>query len=239
MYNCKLYDKGDWILRASLYTVGRLLRELPITEEIVTVKKHCRLFRWFGHRKSPEYKWSNSGSENIKENTLFKRPTYWIYNNILRHFGIDLYKGANGDQFRAYFLYLYLRKDWQSALRILCGFDCRLTLFPSLMESWIFKPQTLVLLFKIPFPFKLHWLWRPFYWISYIFFRITSWYEIEYVPIRKSTNKISMLPTRKVLGLKMPPDKYIEKVYNTYFCSDEEGGVMIRESLIKALTEIE
>ena len=52
-----------------------------------------------------------------------------------------------------------------------------------------------------------------------------------------TTNKITLLPTMKLLGYDMPSDDYIKRVYETYWWNlEEKGGIMIREALIKGLT---
>jgi len=92
MKKLSTYDKGDYILQTSLYSAGLFM----------WFGLHCTAIRYMGQLisdcrlntihaiKSPGYRWSGSGSENPKENTLFKRPTKWIYDNISRIFVVYL-----------------------------------------------------------------------------------------------------------------------------------------------------
>jgi len=229
------YDKGDWILRASLYAAGQLMSGEKTDYIHGTMIKYCRLNKWLGHRKCPEYRWSNSGSQNPAENTLFRRPTYWIYNNILKRFGIDPYKGANHDQYRAHFLTLYINKDWVGALKVMFGYFIRLGFAPSWMEHCLFKPQAFVLLLNMPFPFKLHYLWKPVAWVSRKIFNWRAKRELMIPNSESTTNKITMLPTMKLLGMEMPSDDYIREVYDTYFAHDNESYKLIKSSIKKGL----
>jgi len=108
--------------------------------------------------------------------------------------------------------------------------------FPSLMEFAIWKPQTFVLLFKVKFPYKIHWLWAPLGWVCELFFIISMARELHYVPIIDgTTNKISLLPTMKCLGWNLPHDDYIKTVYETYFGKENAQGYFISESIYKGL----
>jgi hypothetical protein len=214
-------NSPDYCLRASLFGFAmHKYSSLQCKEEASSLMKKmikdCRLDKWWGHRKNPNYKWSNSGSENPADNTLFKRPTYWIWKNILRHFGLDFYKGMNGDQLRAYSLWLYMTKDWLGALRVIAGLVCRLGMTPSLCEWAPLKPQAYVLLFAVK-PIK--YIFYPIYLICYLAFIISSYFELK-IPLEESTtNKLVIYPTVKLLHFKdLDKDfNYIKSIYITYF----------------------
>jgi hypothetical protein len=188
--------------------------------------KNCWLDRIVWNRKSPEYKWSNSGAEALSENTLFNRPTKWIYDHILKYFNLDFYKGLSTDQYRAYFISLYLTNNWKSALRLKSGFIARLFFTSSMVENALFKPQAYVLLFKVKYPYYINLLWYPIYLLCKLFFYFSFRKEMK-VPIHIScTNKISLLPTAYLLGFKMPNQAYIECVYDEYFTGSIVGQVL-------------
>lgn len=289
MAECNVYNKGDYCLKASLWSVGQWWQfknsktefakeKIEKAKEVMqTMIEECRLDRWWGHRKSKEYRWSNSGSEKEIENTLRKSPTWWIYHNrwsllgmflflfftsftgvyFLRNnciFGVfigaliilafhtlfimgDPHKGLNGDQYRAYFLWLYLTNDWLGALKVMFGYIYRLGLAPSLCEWAIIRPQAYVLLLKVKFPFRIEFLWRPMYWVVLLVFRLTSKREINRVPIESdTTNKISLFPTYKVLKWTLSPIKYITATYSEYFKKGTDGfcvGESIRLGVLR------
>jgi hypothetical protein len=180
------------------------------------MRKECRLAKWLGHRKSAEYKWSNSGSENPAENNIRQRPTKWIYDHILKYLGIDLYKGLNGDQYRAYFLALYLLREekWVlgAACKVIFGFIVRLGMFPSLMEHCIFKPQIFVCLFRV------HWVFYPMYLLCLPIFILTKNATLKQPLLFETTNKITLLPTMKALGYELPFNRLqIAEIYYEYW----------------------
>jgi hypothetical protein len=197
---------------------------------MICTKSWCNLTRWFGHRKSQDYRWSNSGSGNPGENTIWKRPTYWLYHNILKYFDIDPYKGLNSDQYRSYALWVYERKDTWAALRVLLPFIVRLGLTPSLCEWLPLKIHSYVLFFRVlPFYYL-----NPLYWISRIIFHFSMKRNLKEDIAVSTTNKITLLPTMYYLGYKLPEDEYIEAVYDTYYGKDSE----IAKELKKVLTNL-
>ena len=239
----KWYD-GDAILKSSLLWVGKRLEyhsDYPLImagKELKQMEKECNLRKWFGHRKSPTYKWSNSGSANAHENTLMNRPTWWIQNKILKHCGIDPYKGANFDQLRAYWITLYMRRERWIAIKHLIGFVCRIGFTPSLMEHILFKPQAAIMLFAT--------IWKPLRYLSYPIFMLSRRREFQLPVWDGTTNKISLIPTCFLLGMRYVPKdyedneathQYIREVYTTYFC--EEGNKMVGEAMIRGLTKDE
>ena len=216
----KLWDKGDYCLRASLYLSGKWSVSLTRLDYDLYFEmiKECWLDKWHGFsRKSSQYWWSSSGSENPKENTFFKRPTKWIYDNILKHLGLDIPKGLNHDQFRSYFITLYLRHDWLGALKVVIGLVLRFGFTPSLTEHCILKPQAYVLLTKIKCPYNINYLWYPIHLFCLMFFYFSVKRNLKIPVLESTTNKISLLPTMKLLGFKMPDDNYIKSVYEEYF----------------------
>jgi hypothetical protein len=224
MYN-NLYDKGDWCLRSSLYASALLMQGKPYAANnaIWHMEMECEPESIFFAKKSEEYRWSTSGSNNQEENTLFKRPTYWIWKHILRHFGINPYKGLNGDQFRAYFIYLFLTKQKLKALKILLGFIIRLGFFPSFIENILFKPQTAVML--------LVTIWKPLWYMLYPFQKLSESSNLAEPISVSTTNKISLLMSMAALKRPLPSIEYIEEVYFTYFCNNIN---FIAEEIIKA-----
>ncbi len=218
----------DQCLKESLKAFCDLVCSGSVTQDFIDMKKDCRLYNFFGHRKTSDYRWSNSGSEMRSENTMFKRPTKWLYDHVLKWFKIDPCKGLNGDQYRAYFLPMYLRQDWKSALKIMVGFICRLGLTPSLCEWAPLKPQAYVLLFKTRFPFNIQYLWRPIYKLCKCSFEKNVQQEMK-VPIGISTtNKVSMIPTMKLLGMFTPNKQYIIRVYETFFSDKKDQPLVNR-----------
>ena len=205
----EMWSDGDKILKSSLLWVGHELSETygyyenKTTGQILEeMERDCRLRNFFGHRKSPTYKWSNSGSENLNENTIWKRPTYWVYHNILRYVGIDLYKGANCDQLRAYWLTLYLRRERWIAIKHLLGYVVRLGFSPSLMENIILKPQSLAVL--------LATIWKPMHYIVLPFLLLSRWRNFKKPISQSTTNKITLIPTLALLGYRYFPKKTAE-----------------------------
>lgn len=229
------YDKGDYCLRTSLFCAGKLMQGInDIIGVMNTMIFECRLTSYYPV-KSQEYMWSNSGSENEEENTFWKRPTFWLW----RHLGIDMHKGLNGDQFRAFFIMMYLNKDnplykriWK---KIAVGFILRLGFTPSLCEWAPLKPQAYVLYFKSA-PGIYKYLCYPLYLICRLFFEIIYMEENVFIPIEQSTtNKISLFPTAHLLGKVLPVQCYVELVYKTYFKGDIEFiGQSVIDGLVKA-----
>lgn len=222
-------DCPDKCLLASLYCSAMLMQgEFSFTEVQVIAKviDECKLDTYLMPRKSAKYTWANSGSQNESENTWLKRPTYRLY----KLFGINLPKGLNGDQLRAFAIFLYLTRQTSESRRIakklLWGFVLRLGFYPSLMEHILFKPQALVLVFKM-FP-----LLRPFYLFSYLIWYYGANSETLIPNTVSTTNKISLLPTMLLLGFEMPPKNYIKNVYSIYF---ELERPFIGEAMTKAL----
>jgi len=237
----KTYDIGDYCLRTSLYCAGKIMQNSYNYEEsnlMYQMIKDCR-FNSFYQIKSHEYKWSNSGSENKNDNTFWKRPTYWLYHNILKHIRKDPYKGANGDQLRAFFIVMYLKR-YQSKykkiwLKIFLGFIFRFGFTPSLCEFAPLRPQAYIL-FLLSAPYGLKYLLLPFILISKICFYISFYREINFIPIELSTtNKISLLPTALLLKHEgFPTFNYCKKVYEEYFKGDLN---FIGQSIFKGIIE--
>lgn len=219
------YDKGDYVLRTSLYCAGKLMqgKSYEAVDFFMTRLIHdCKLDK-LSPIKSREYRWSNSGSANPAENTLWKRPTYWLYNKVLKYLRWNPYKGANGDQLRAFYIVLYLLRRTPAFKRIwfkqALGFIFRLGLTPSLCEWAPLKPQAYVL-FLMSAPYGLKYLLYPFIFISQFIFCVSFYKEIEKVtPTESTTNKISSIPTARILNVKKPrPDLvYCRAVYDIYF----------------------
>ena len=217
-----IWTDGDAILKHSLYFFGEKLRHTSrgshITDlffskpcyEYYDMVEKCQMNNILFQRKSPTYRWSNSGSENPAENTLLKRPTWWIYHKILKHIGWDPYKGANFDQLRAYWLTLYATRSRKAAFKHLLGFVLRLGFAPSFMEHVFFKPQATVAL--------LATIWEPLKYLVWIPFKLSALKNLN-IPISESTtNKITLIPTLMLLE----PNTHIihlyyELVYKTYF----------------------
>ena len=222
----KCYDLGDYILRTSHYFVGKYMQNTLELDDWTIYKamhRECRLNKWFGHRKSAEYRWSISDG-----------LTKWLYDKILKYINLDPYKGANCDQYRAYFMCLYLLNDWRGALRVMIGLLLRLGFLPSLMENCLFRPQAFVLLTKVKFPFRINYLWRPVHWVCLGFFMISKYKNLK-IPIKVSTtNKISLLPTMKLLKFKLPNADYIKAVYLEYY-KPEYSNYFIGQELYKGV----
>lgn len=121
---------------------------------------HDILFKsWIYPIKNPDYKWSNSGSEDIKDNTLLKRPTKWIWDKILSKFGIDFFKGSNPDQMQCVITFYAISGcyGYLPLVKILLGFIIRLGFFPN-GEHIAFKPSILA-------PIARCWHIKPIYWV--------------------------------------------------------------------------
>lgn len=235
----QIYDKGDFVLRTSLYFAAKLLL-LDVSKDdrfyYNVMIKECWLDKIVWNRKSMIYRWSNSGSAAESENTLMKRPTKWIYNHLLKYFKINPFKGLSGDQMRAYILSLYLENNWRGVLRVKLGFIIRLGMTPSLCEFAPLKPQAYVLLFKTKYPYYIHYLWYPIYLICKLFFYFSYNREIKISINKSTTNKITMLPTALILGFKLPGKEYIKLVYKEYFKDNIVGEVM-SEALCRYLVK--
>jgi hypothetical protein len=200
----ELQDYSDYCFRSSLLSTGLFLvgKKDEAKEIMKEMIDECRLDKWTGHRKSAVYMWSDSYG-----------LTRWLYD----HIGINLYKGLNNDQYRAYYMWLYLNNDWVGALKVLFGFIYRLGLTPSLMEWGPLKPQAFVLLFGVK-PIK--YFMYPIYLFCKLCFFI-SFINENSIPIENgTTNKVTMLPTARILGFKIPRMSYIKFVYYEYFKED-------------------
>lgn len=231
-----LWEKADYCLRVSLYYTGLILQSRIIKPEekeaLEDMRQECKPENVFAC-KSKAYHWgpyfneeegiNDGGSDGL---------TRWLYDYILKRFNINPLKGLNGDQMRPYFAVLYATGDYERAKKIWNGFKLRLTMFPSLMESFVFKPQTLYLLFKTLK--RKNWLIYPLYWISAIFFYFAVKRNLKQPISEGTTNKITLLPTMKLARYKMPSDEYIIEVYETYFHSGIDGK-LIRDSIITGL----
>ena len=195
----KTWDHGDFLLRSSLTAIGDIMfYGKTIDPSIALAELECRIHTYFKQRKSAEYRWSKSDG-----------LTRWIYDHIFRYFHFDPYKGLNFDQLRAYWLYLYLRKNRARAIKQLIGFILRLGFAPSFMEHIIMKPQSLVML--------LATVWKPLRFLVYPFFYISAKLNLR-EPIEESTtNKITLLPTLAALGWKVPQHEYLIETYKEYF----------------------
>lgn len=211
------WDIGDYCLRQSLYTAAKIMLG-ELTEQDVydfkAMESECRTNTFFRQRKSTTYKWSNSGSANESENTLWSRPTYWIS----KHLGIDMYKGLNFDQLRALWLVYFLAGKRLKAVKHLIGFVLRLGFAPSWTEHALFKPQAFICL--------LATIWKPLAYLVMPFFAMSVHRENK-IPVSVSTtNKITLIPTLLALGLDTSLD--IKEVYNTYFTDLELRTVLKR-----------
>jgi hypothetical protein len=133
---------------------------------------------------------------------------------------------------RALFTYLHATGDKTTARWIWHNFKTRLGMFPSLMEHFLFKPQTMVLLFDLlkDDSISLKLLAKLSRWAF-----LRSVIAELLVPVEDATNKISMLPTLKLLKYNLPCESYIRKVYNVYWDKNDLASIMIRESIIDGL----
>lgn len=208
------YDRGDYVLRTSLLCAGVYMELKNYLEKfMITMAEDCRLLS-LSPRKSPEYTWAVSEGITLK-----------LYNNFLKYLGINPYKGLNGDQLRALFIIMYLRRNdrlyktmW---VRIFLSILIRGGFTPSLCEYAPLKPQAYVLFFKAA-PYGLAWLLWPVYKICEMIFTYRFFKEINEVSIERSTtNKISALLTAKILGIEgLPSEAYAKRVYEAYFKND-------------------
>lgn len=222
MHNKILYEHADYCLRASLYCTGQVLqKQFDYYTIMLDMFFECEPESLWA-RKSRQYTWSKS--EGL---------TRWLYDYFFKFIGLDFYKGLNGDQLRAYFTYLHAIKDQTAARTIWSNFKKRLGMYPSMMEHFIFKPQSLVLLFDL---IKKDSIWLNLLAkISKQFFKWSVKRNLKESTSVSTTNKISMLPTMKLLGFDMPSDDYIKSVYNIYFKGTSIPSTMLRESLIKGV----
>jgi len=226
------YDHGDFCVRTSLYVVGKTLQNKLSERDYEWMNimiKECRLDKWTGHRKSEKYRWSNSGGSNAANNTLFKRPTKWIYDHVFKYIGFNPYKGLNGDQYRAYFMWLYLNKDLKGALKVMLGYVYRLGFAPSMTEHAFLKPQAYIMLFKV------HPIFYPMHLLCYPFFLFSKNRNLKQPVKGHTTNKISLLPTMKLLKHKLPSKEYMSSVYRRYFGKPGSHGHFIGESVYLGL----
>lgn len=220
-----LYDPGDYCQRVSLYASGRILSKTFTREDALIVSKmikECRLENLFGHRKSIEYTWSkdiHNGKKSLR---------YYAWSIINKIHPRELYCGLNTDQYRALAIYLYLTRNLprsrKIAKNILIGYILRGTVSPSLTESIILKPYSIVLLFKMfRCLFPVFALLRSLYGLS-----VKS--EMLKTNQEGTTNKVSMLPTMLLLGFELPTDNYIKETYSIFFDKGEDR-ILIRNSI--------
>ena len=245
----RLWEHADYTIRTSLYCTGKLLQAGSLDklshEDSIAMKKmmlECNLYEWVGHRKSKMFHWgpytdpvtgkTDGGSDGV---------TRWLYDHVLKHFDINPSKGLNGDQYRAYFMWLFLTKDWRQALKVMFGYIIRLGMTPSLMEWAPVKPQAYVMLLKVRFPLGINYLWYPLYLIARLAFGIGYKVEMKDVEFKHgTTNKITLLPTAKCLGIIKNPTMQeaalMKRVYDRYFGSTEASqGFFIADSVYKGL----
>jgi len=221
-FNGYTFRDGDAVLKVSLLFLGRFLGGADVNVDVTylcATRDMCRL-RTMHPIKHPTYRWSNSGSENKAENTLFKRPTYWIYHKILKYIGVDPYKGCSFDQLRAWWIITYIFNDKKAAFKNLLGIALRLGFAPSLMENIIFKPQCCIM--------ALATIWEPLRYLVYPFYAFSRSRNLKIGTWDNTTNKISLLPTMLYLGhhFNYPKDFFfIKRVYTTYFCQDDNKHV--------------
>lgn len=230
------YDNGkDYCLRTSLYYTGKLMSKTASRIDSKTyheMTRECLVDELFP-RKSKAYRWSNSGSAIKEHNTLLKRPTKWIYDHFLKFFGADPYKGLNGDQMRALFTSVYMLEDHVTARRIWANFKKRFGFFPSLMEHFFLKPQTMILLFAMLKDESLGL--KLLYKISKWFFDRSIERNIN-TDIEETTNKITLLVTMKILGYDLPDENYVKRVYDIYFQYPKYRDLnMVRNSILKGI----
>lgn len=219
------FDKRDTCLQVSHYIWAKsvlnetTLEDLNILGEMLDVE--CRLSSPKGHRKNRTYFWSNSDG-----------LTRWLHDKILKYLDLDVYKGLNGDQYRAYFIWLY--SDYIAGDRlienVINGYIRRLGFAPSLMEHCIFKPQAYVLLLKRTKYYKFN----PLYWISRAAFHFSMKRNLKQPIKGHTTNKISLLPTMHYLGYDLPDKSYTDAVYNRYY----KNGTELCELMKKAIDKL-
>lgn len=201
------WNNGDYCLRTSLFAAGKQLSGIDDKDAKYYMEcmiEECRM-NSFHQIKSEEYTWSKSDGF-----------TRLVYDKILKYLKVDPHKGLNGDQLRGFFIMLYLNRKNKEYSRIwykiLIGFILRLGLTPSLCELSFLKPQAYILFFKAK------WFTYPIYLLIKPLFKYLAKRELENIPIKKSTtNKISLLPTMQILGIKIPDNKYCRAVYSRYF----------------------
>ena len=235
-----LWEHADYCLRVSLYVTGKLLQRESERDPwyeadmdaFFDMKDECEPFELWA-RKSRMYHWGPYTSPEGEKDGGSKGATRWLYDHFLKYIGVNPKKGLNGDQMRAYFIVLHLTNYKWSARETWKGFKRRLGMFPSMMEHFFFKPQALVLLFDMLKDDSrcLKLLAK----VSRFFFDMSVKRNMKVYPYYNATGKISLLPTMKLLGYKMPSDDFIKMVYWVYF-SKGEGGKLIRESMINGLT---
>lgn len=228
-----LFSDPDVNLKTCHLMLGKMMSDdyTPADAyDLYTMAYFCKA-RGIHPIKHPNYRWSNSGSENKAENTLFKRPTYWLYHKILKHVGLDPLKGASIDQLRAWWLICYAFKDRKAVFYNLIGFVLRLGFAPSLMENILFKPQHLLL--------PLSTLFKPLGWLVYPFYVLGRERNLKIGVWDNTTNKISLLPTMWLMGYKFHYPKsmfFIKSVYTTYYC--QEDNKHVGAALIKGFTRV-
>lgn len=223
------FDKRDTCLQISHYYWAKRVLGIQTGDDVnilaEMIEEECRIINKLGHRKNHTYKWSNSDG-----------LTKWLYNKVLKYIGIDPYKGLNGDQYRAFFIYLYAMKGKakkQLRNNIAFGFIVRLGFFPSLMEHMIMKPQAFVLFLKT---YK-HYKFNPLYWISRLAFHFSMKRNLKQPVKGHTTNKISLLPTMYYLGYKLPDKEYRDSIYNRYYGKNSELSTYMKLALDK-LTKV-
>ena len=192
---CETWNNGDFLLRASLLAVGDILLFKHLQKpDIKLAEIECRVNTFFKQRKSATYTWAESDG-----------LTRWLADKL----GINLFKGLNLDQLRAYWLYMYLVRDRKTAIKHLLGFIFRLGFTPSLMENILFRPHAAVML--------LATIWKPLRFLVYPLLYISAKRNLKEPIIISTTNKITLLPTLLALGWKVPGYQYLRSVYMEYF----------------------
>jgi hypothetical protein len=259
-----LFSDPDTILKYSLLWVGECLSgEAPSYElatEYPVMESKCKALTMHPI-KHPDYRWSNSGSENLKDNTLFKRPTYVLYHEGDKiSWAIIAWLGAS------------LYNDWWVStlvLNILLWFSIWIETNPrkgasidQLRAYWLVlymcrnkkvaRKHLLGFILRLGFApslmenilFKpqsaillLATVWEPLKYLAYPFYKISKWRNLRIGTWDNTTNKISLLPTMFLLGHKFSYPKdvfYIKRVYDTYFC--QEDNKVVGAAMIKGMT---
>jgi len=198
----ELYDTYDYCRKTSLYISGKILSgEFSSIDNhiICQMIKECRLINLFGHRRSKIYKNKLAG-------------------------------GLDCAQYHALLIYLYLTKNSPKskkiAKNIFWGYVFRMGFSPCLTELVLFKPQSMILLFR------MIWYLFPIYCLLWPFWRLWVEFNINTLNSETTTNKISLLPTLYVLNEKMPSMGYIKEVYNIHFKNNQRIGNALIKGLI-------
>ena len=240
----KSYNFGDYCLLTSLWIysmldtkafnedTGETTDGIKALVAFEAMEKECKLdpLSLFPI-KSEEYTWSRSDG-----------LTRWLYDNILKYFGINPGKGLNFDQLRGYYLFLYRTKRRKKACKHLLSWIARLGFAPSLMEHVFFKPQALVMM--------LATIWKPLHYLVWPFLYFSVKKNFEETIEQGTTNKITLIPTLMELGyLEVAEDfifikigryhrafhkSWVERVYDVYFCQEDNKfiGIAMKEALL-------